>query len=100
MKKILTTFMLAVLLLGACAKKVEEHTAIGKIDEIKAGGGSVVITHEAFADGFMEAMTMPFDLADPKLVSTFKVGDQVKFTLSNKSGDWKITALEKAPFSK
>jgi Cu/Ag efflux protein CusF len=54
----------------------------------------VVLTHEAFPDGFMEGMTMPFETADPRLVNGFKAGDKVKFTLSNKGGDWKIVAME------
>ncbi len=78
----------------ACAGHPESHMTIGVIKEIQHGGDTLVIDHKSFP-GFMEGMTMPFGLADPKLSQGLKVGDRVRFTITRQGDAWPITAIEK-----
>lgn len=70
------------------------YEAVGVIQGVKAEGRVLVIDHEAI-EGFMDAMEMPFALDDPKLAAGLKKGDKVRFTISEKAGDWPITKIEK-----
>jgi Cu/Ag efflux protein CusF len=81
----------------ACNKALapmETHTTTGVIRDIQEGGKVLVIEHQAFP-GWMEGMTMPFDLSDPKLGQGLKKGDKVEFTLSAQDGNFPITAIRK-----
>jgi Cu/Ag efflux protein CusF len=54
----------------------------------------VEIDHEAIP-GFMAAMTMPYEVADPALLQGLAVGDRVRGTLRVDSRGYVITALQK-----
>ena len=73
---------------------IETHTSTGVIRDIQEGGKVLVIEHQAFPN-WMEGMTMPFDLSDPKLGQGLKKGDKVEFTLSAMDGGFPITAIKK-----
>src|SRR5207302_774847 len=45
----------------------ETHTTTGVIREFASENKVVVLEHQAFPDGFMEGMTMSFQLADSKM---------------------------------
>jgi len=66
----------------------------GTVMEIKNQGRVLLIQHEA-VPGLMGAMTMPFELADPRLAKGIKVGDKIRFTIVHKGGFWPIVALKK-----
>ena len=78
----------------SCAGKPESHSTTGVIQEVQNGGKTLVIDHKDFP-GFMEGMTMPFDLANPDLSKGFKAGDHVRFTITQQGDAWPITAIEK-----
>ncbi len=78
----------------SCAGKPESHSTTGVIQEIQNGGKTLVIDHKDFP-GFMEGMTMPFDLAAPVLSKGLKAGDRVRFTITRQGDAWPITAIEK-----
>jgi protein SCO1 len=95
------------LLVAGCQKEsgsVErrEFTVNGVVTELPADGKTVVIQHEAIPN-YMQAMTMPFDVHDPSLLTGLKAGDAVKFHLvvTDKDG-WidKIAILSNAPATK
>ncbi len=89
----------SVLALGmgiSCAGKPESHSTTGVIEEIQNGGKTLVIDHKDFP-GFMEGMTMPFDLATPDLSKGLRAGDRVRFTITRQGDAWPITAIEKIP---
>lgn len=52
------------------------------------------INHEAIP-GFMPAMTMPYEVAEPSLLQGLAAGDRVRGTLRVDSRGYVITALEK-----
>lgn len=76
-------------------KAGETHSAKGVIKEFGEGSKVVVIQHEAFADGFMEGMTMSFELRDPAMAKGLKVGDKVEFTLTYSGKGFPITKITK-----
>jgi protein SCO1/2 len=55
-------------------------SAHGVILEVKTNTAQVVIRHEAI-DGYMDGMTMPFNVKDPAPLTELKRGDQVAFQL-------------------
>lgn len=71
----------------------ESHSTTGVIVQVQQDGKVLVINHKDFP-GFMEAMTMPFDV-DPKLSQGLKAGDRVKFTITKTGDSWPITAISK-----
>lgn len=56
------------------------YAVTGVVREIGEGGTRVKIRHEAIP-GYMVAMTMPFNVRDPREVASVKPGDQVTFRL-------------------
>ena len=56
------------------------YSVTGVVREIGEGGTRVKIRHEAIP-GYMVAMTMPFNVRDPREVASVKPGDQVTFRL-------------------
>src|SRR6185503_3788958 len=71
----------------------EKHTTTGVIKKFGEGNKTLVIEHAAFADGFMEAMTMSFELESPKMAAGFKAGDKVEFTLEYKGSAFPIVVM-------
>jgi Cu/Ag efflux protein CusF len=70
------------------------HQGQGVLKKITEGGKVLVIKHKAIP-GYMPAMTMSFELADPALAKDLVVGDRISFTLTKKGNFWPITALHK-----
>ncbi|MHB8522620.1 MAG: SCO family protein [Limisphaerales bacterium] len=52
----------------------------GVVKELKPGGRTVVIQHEAIP-GYMPAMTMPLPVRDPKALAGLQAGDRVAFRM-------------------
>ena len=67
---------------AACA---QHYSSTGLILRIDRPGSLVTISHDAFP-GFMDAMTMPFDLKGAAREVALKPGDRVRFRLAVKSG--------------
>jgi Cu/Ag efflux protein CusF len=88
----------AVLLLGifcnACSSGAT-HSSVGVIKGFGEARKTVIIQHQAFPDGFMEAMTMTFELDDPGLSKDLKPGDTVAFTIQAKGDGFPIVAMSK-----
>ena len=79
----ITAILLSFAVLGdADSGKVAARTfsARGVILEIKPDDAQVVIQHEAIA-GYMDGMTMPFQVKEPGSLTALKRGDQVTFQL-------------------
>jgi len=79
---------------AGCRPKAQSHETRGVVREIRSEGRTLVIEHEEFP-GFMEAMTMPFDVADPKLSAGLATGDRVQFTITREADAWPVTKLSK-----
>ncbi len=76
------------------APKVASYEVKGVIKAFREQNKIVVLNHEAIPN-VMEAMTMPFELADVRLAKGFKVGDQVTFTLEVSETTFVVSALKK-----
>lgn len=84
----------ALLLIVSCRERSAEHRLAsapvatnrqsfpvkGVVQELKLDGRTVVIKHEAITN-YMEAMTMPFRVAETNLLAGLKPGDEITFRL-------------------
>ena len=69
----------SILVLSACTKTPEaKHYALhGKIVAIDKLGHELIIDHDAIP-GFMEAMTMPYPVADNAMLEQVTPGDEIR----------------------
>lgn len=78
------TFVTLVLALSlACTKKTEaakQYALHGRIISVDKLGHQLIIDHEAIP-GFMEAMTMPYSVADNSLLEQVGPGDEIRADL-------------------
>src|SRR5580704_4921623 len=88
-------------LLTACNRKASETAAAtqaftvkGVVKELEPDGKTVVIRHEAIP-GYMQAMTMPFEVRDTNLLRGLKAGDVISFDLAVTPTEGWIQALTK-----
>jgi protein SCO1 len=74
--------LLAILTLTACRKAppAKQYELTGQILSIKPERSEVVVKHDDIP-GFMPAMTMPYKVNDPALLTGRKPGDVIKATL-------------------
>ena len=68
------------LLLAGCQSEPREYSVHGEIEGILEDGKVLLIKHEEIP-GYMQAMTMKFEVADPSKTPALSVGDLVGFTL-------------------
>jgi protein SCO1/2 len=88
-------------LMTACNQKTSQPAlsmqvfdAKGIIKELEPDGKTVVIRHEAIP-GYMQAMTMPFEVRDTNLLHGLKPGDAISFKLAVTPTEGWISALTK-----
>jgi Cu/Ag efflux protein CusF len=65
---------------ASASGEVKEYTFHGTVKKIDTDRQMITIDHEKIGD-YMDAMTMPFKVADPALLDQVKVGDETHFTL-------------------
>src|ERR1700722_16510814 len=70
--------------------------AKGVVKELEADGKTVVIQHEAISN-YMGAMTMPFEVRDPKELRGLKAGDAISFHLIVTSNEGWIDSITLRP---
>ena len=66
----------------------------GEVRKINLEQGKVTLRHGPLANLDMQAMTMVFTAADPRLLEGLKQGDKVRFTADKKDGTYFLTAIE------
>jgi protein SCO1/2 len=67
---------------------VTHYTVKGVFKESRSGGRKAVIRHETIP-GYMDAMTMPFNVKNPAELKSLKPGDEIIFRLSvTDTEDW------------
>ncbi len=75
----------------ACAENatnVTTYNVKGMFKESRSAGRKAIIKHEAIP-GYMEAMTMPFNVKQPAELNSLQPGDQITFRLSvTDTNDW------------
>jgi protein SCO1/2 len=65
---------------GGSADAPKSYTFQGTPLSIDSAKQMVTIDHEAI-DGYMEAMTMPFKVADTSLYAKIRIGEKMRFNL-------------------
>src|SRR5687767_4301262 len=82
--KVVVCVALLLALVISCRDSPQENSRSfqvrGVLQELKAGGKTAVITHEEIP-GYMDAMTMPFNVRDTNEITLLKPGDQISFRL-------------------
>jgi len=68
----------------------------GSIVKLELEKTRVVMKHQRIKSVGMEAMTMPFKVADSVSLAGFKVGDRVRFTVAEQNNHLVIDAMEAA----
>ncbi len=85
----------ALLLFAAAihAQSAHRYEASGMVLSVDAAHGTLLISHDAIP-GYMDAMTMPYRVADPSLLQGLKPGDKIDFTLVVSSTSSYISRLK------
>jgi Cu/Ag efflux protein CusF len=85
--------LLALLALIACGPDVYESR--GEVREVRRDEGRVLIAHEEIP-GFMDAMTMGFDVPDAALLERLEVGQVIDFRIEYDGRRARIVAFQTA----
>ncbi len=78
----------------ASPAEAQSGTARGIVRTVLPKLGAIYLTHEALP-GLMDAMTMGFEVDDPKLLAGLTPGDPVRFTVRREGERIRIVAIEK-----
>ena len=76
------------------AGEVKSYTFHGVVKSIDEANNMITVDHEKIGD-YMEAMTMPFKVADPAILKEVKVGDSTHFTIRVAGDQALITKVQK-----
>ncbi len=60
---------------------LRSFAARGVVKQLRADDGTILLSHEAISN-YMDAMTMPFKVKEPKELTDLRPGDQVSFRLA------------------
>ena len=80
---------------AAATDETKTYTGHGEVLGFQADGRVVILKHDRIV-GFMEGMTMGFELKDPAWSKALKKGDIVDFVLEVKGYDPLITKITKS----
>jgi protein SCO1/2 len=82
-------FALGAALALACGAGGDVHEVVGVVQEVDVASQQVVIDHEDIP-GFMPAMVMSFDVADPALLEQLQPGQRIRFELQHGEKSFRI----------
>jgi Cu/Ag efflux protein CusF len=85
--------LVALLALSACGPEV--YQAHGEVRELHPEEARVVVAHGEIP-GFMDAMSMSFDVPDPALLERLEVGQVIDFRIEYDGRRARIVAFETA----
>ena len=72
------------------------HSAVGKLDEIDAKAGTLLITHEPVKSLNWPTMTMEFVPSNDAIAKAARPGDAIAFEfVERKPGEWVVTKIER-----
>lgn len=78
------------------SNKIQTYTVGGTVISILPNQKHIIIDHDEIP-GFMNAMTMPFNVADPKLIENIARQDNVTFTFEVIDGALILTEIRRTP---
>jgi Cu(I)/Ag(I) efflux system protein CusF len=70
------------------------YPAVGVVKAINPKTPSIEILHED-VEGLMPGMQMEFDVTDPALLNGLAVNDRIDFTIEDRTGVMRVTAIKK-----
>ena len=72
------------------------HSAVGKLDEVDAKSGTLLITHEPVKSLNWPTMTMEFVPSNDAIAKAARPGDAIAFEfVERKPGEWVVTKIER-----
>lgn len=76
---------------------VAQALADGEVKKIDPSAGKITIKHGPMKKFDMDdGMTMVYRVQDPKMLTTVKAGDKIKFDADHVNGQFIVTKIEKA----
>lgn len=76
------------------AVATRSYPAVGTVKAINPKAPSIEIDHGE-VEGLMPAMQMEFDVSDAALLNGIQVNDQIDFTIEDRTGIMRVTAIKK-----
>lgn len=95
MVSVVSMVLLAGLAWSSVAHAAQEWVR-GEIVKLAPQKLQVTLRHEAVKSMAMDAMTMPYSVANAGVLQGFKVGDPVRFTITMQGDPMRIDRLEHA----
>jgi protein SCO1/2 len=80
--------------LASCGSDAKRYEANGIVYDVNSEFRQVLIEHEDIP-GLMPAMTMSFDVADPKLLEELETGDRIRFELEFTGQSYRVLSARK-----
>src|SRR5688500_6127160 len=78
----------------AAAVAARSYSGVGTVKALDPGAPSIKINHGDIED-LMPAMEMDFDVSDASLLNGLQVNDQIDFTIEDRAGIMRVTAIKK-----
>jgi Cu(I)/Ag(I) efflux system membrane fusion protein len=79
---------------GAAVGTAKSYPIVGVVQGLQNEGQVVILKHQKI-EGLMGAMTMGFELADPKLGAGLQKGDKISGTLTVQGDSYVLTGLQR-----
>jgi len=76
------------------AVATRNYAAVGTVKALNPKAPSIEIAH-GDVEGLMPAMQMEFDVSDAALLNGLQVNDQIDFTIEDRTGIMRVTAIRK-----
>ena len=94
----LTSMVLALALVAAPVNATNHEAStqlvIGEVRRVDKDAGKITIRHGPIASLDMPAMTMVFQMKDPRLLGQVKNGDKIRFSAEKSGGQYLVTHIE------
>ncbi|HEU4435643.1 MAG TPA: copper-binding protein [Pyrinomonadaceae bacterium] len=78
----------------AAAVEPRSYPGVGVVIAINPKAPSIEINHGDI-EGLMPAMQMEFEVSDASLLNGLQVNDQIEFTIEDRTGVMRVTAIKK-----
>ena len=78
----------------AAAVEARSYAGVGTVKAINPKAPSIEIDHGDI-EGLMPAMQMEFEVSDAALLNGLQVNDQIDFTIEDRTGIMRVTAIKK-----
>ena len=73
-------FLPLLFVLGLLARSIQRYEVTGLVLTVDIPHRTVLVSHDPIP-GFMDAMTMPYRVDNPRVLDTLKAGEKIEFTL-------------------